>query len=286
MAETVTIPVSGMTCASCVSRVERALTREAGVSEAAVNLLLQQATVSFDPAATNPDRLVEAIQDIGYGAEIPVAVSSLSEEQEARDRAQLEEYRDFRRKALGSGGLGVVTMLLSMPLMAGGAHGHAVVADPFMRWAMERLTPPLQAVAPGLYTVPPGLLSWGLLGLTLGVMLWAGRHFYVRAWSALRHRTADMNTLVAVGTGAAFLYSVVATVAPGVFTANGLAPDVYYEAVVIIIALILAGNAFESRAKARTATALRALIELQPRTARILRGAIEQSVAVAAVRRG
>ncbi len=89
-------------------------------------------------------------------------------------------------------------------------------------------------------------------------MAWAGRHFYVRAWSGFRHHSADMNTLVAVGTGAAFLYSVLATVAPGFFLSRGVAPDVYYEAVVIIIALILTGNAFEARAKSRTSAALRA----------------------------
>jgi Cu+-exporting ATPase len=286
MAETITIPVSGMTCASCVRRVEKALTRESGVSDASVNLLLHQATVEYDPATTSPDRLVGAIQSIGYGAELPAEVASVAEEQEARDRAEEAEYRDFRLKALISGGAGVLAMILSMPLMAGAAHGHDVVADPFMRWTMERLNPTVAALFPWLYRVSPSLLSWGLLFLTAGIMFWAGRHFYVRAWSALRHRTSDMNTLVAVGTGAAFLYSVVATAAPGVFRGSGLAPDVYYEAVIIIIALILAGNAFESRAKARTATALRALIGLQPQTARVLRDGIEVEVPVSAVRRG
>ena len=87
--------------------------------------------------------------------------------------------------------------------------------------------------------------------MTLVVMAWAGRHFYARAWSSFRHHAADMNTLIAVGTGAAFLYSVLATVAPGFFLSRGVPPDVYYEAVVIIIALILAGNALEARAKSR-----------------------------------
>ena len=96
---------------------------------------------------------------------------------------------------------------------------HDVVADPFMRWAMEALTPVLQSGMPWLYAIPPAVISWSLLVLTLGVMSWAGRHFYTRAWSAFRHHAADMNTLVAVGTGAAFLYSTVATIAPGVFRA-------------------------------------------------------------------
>ncbi|HEX2692731.1 MAG TPA: copper-translocating P-type ATPase, partial [Gemmatimonadaceae bacterium] len=95
--------------------------------------------------------------------------------------------------------------------------------------------------------------------------------FYTRAWAAFRHHSADMNTLVAVGTGAAFVYSVVATVAPGFFFSRGVTPNVYYEAVIIIIALILTGNAFEARAKRQTANALRGLVHLQPKTARVLR---------------
>jgi Cu+-exporting ATPase len=119
-----------------------------------------------------------------------------------------------------------------------------------------------------------------LLLVTLGVMGWAGRHFYTRAWSSFRHHSADMNTLIAVGTGAAFVYSVIATVAPDFFRSRGIAPDVYYEAVIIIIALILTGNAFEARAKRNTATALRALVELRPKTARVLRNLVEQDVPV------
>ena len=145
-----------------------------------------------------------------------------------------------------------------------------------MRWAMETMTPALRAVLPWLYSIPPAVLSWTLLVLTVGVMAWAGRHFYVRAWAALRHRSADMNTLVAVGTGAAFLYSVLATVAPGFFLSRGVPPDVYYEAVVIIIALILTGNTLESRAKSRTSAALRSLVALQPQTARVLRVATQE----------
>jgi Cu+-exporting ATPase len=110
-------------------------------------------------------------------------------------------------------------------------------------------------------------------------MAWAGRHFYTRAWKAFRHHSADMNTLVAVGTGAAWLLSVIATLAPGFFVSRGIPPAVYYEAVVIIIALILVGNALEARAKRETSSALRRLVELQPRTARVERGGAEVEVA-------
>ena len=286
----VVIPVTGMTCAACQGRVQRTLSRTPGVVDASVNLMMGNATVSFDAAAVTPDALVATIQKTGYGAELPRPDVSAFDEQAARDRAQEEEFHDLRAKALVSGAVGAIAMLVSMPLMAGDhAAGHDVVADPFMRWTMESLTPALRGAAPWLYAIPTSVLSWALLVVTLGVMAWAGRHFYARAWAAFRHHAADMNTLVAVGTGAAFLYSAVATVAPGLFRAAGLAPDVYYEAVVIIIALILTGNAFEARAKRQTSAALRSLAALQPATARVVRptpdgGTAEVDVPVETVR--
>jgi Cu+-exporting ATPase len=159
-----------------------------------------------------------------------------------------------------------------MPLMARNDHaGMGVVADPFMRWVMRSLSPSLEAAVPWLYAIPTRAITWSLLVMTVGVMAWAGRQFYVSAWSALRHKAADMNTLVAVGTGAAFVYSLLATVAPTLFSANGVAPDVYYEAVIFIIALILTGRMFEARATRNTSNALRALAELRPATARVMR---------------
>jgi P-type Cu+ transporter len=279
------IPVQGMTCTACQARVQRELERQPGVLDASVNLMMKNAAVTYDPAVTQPQALVEAIRETGYEAELPRPEQTAFEEQAARDRAQEEEFRSLRRKALFSGIAGAVAMIASMPLMTAGAH-HGPVADPFMRWAMESMTPALRAAMPWLYRLPQAVLSYGLLVLTLTVMTWAGRHFYVRAWAAFRHHSADMNTLIAVGTGAAFLYSLLATVAPGFFLARGVAPDVYYEAVVIIIALILAGNALEARAKSRTSAALRSLAALQPRTARVLRGDQELDVPVEDVRTG
>ncbi|MBW8875160.1 MAG: copper-translocating P-type ATPase [Acidobacteria bacterium] len=272
----ITLPVEGMTCAACQATVQKALQRQPGVLDAAVNLMMKSAAVTYDPALVQPEALVDAIRETGYEAELPRPEQTAFEEQEARDRSQVQEFRSLRRQALVSGAAGVVAMLLSMPLMAaGGRAAHGTAGDPFMRWAMESLTPALRTAMPWLYRIPPALLSWSLLVLTLAVMAWAGRRFYVRAWAGLRHRSADMNTLVAVGTGAAFLYSMLATVAPGFFLSRGVPPDVYYEAVVIIIALVLAGNALEARAKSRTSAALRSLVALQPRTARVQRGADE-----------
>jgi len=285
--QTIRIPVSGMTCAACQSRVQGTLQKQEGVAVASVNLMMKSATVTYNPAAVSPNRLVAAIRETGYGAELASPDQTAFEEQEARDRGQEEEFKQLRRKAIVSAIAGVVAMIISMPLMTAGEHGSdGVAADPFMRWLMDALTPGLRAVAPWLYSIPGPVISYMLLAVTLGVMLWAGRHFYTRAWAAFRHHSADMNTLVAIGTGAAFFYSVLATLFPGFFLRRGLAPDVYYEAVVLIIALILTGNAFEARAKKRTSAALRALVHLQPKTARVLRGAEEIDVPVEAVAQG
>jgi Cu+-exporting ATPase len=291
----VVLSVGGMTCAACSSRVQRTLGKTPGVLEANVNLMLANATIAFDPAVTTPNVLVDVVRNSGYEAAVPAPEQSAIAAQEARDAEQEAEYLTLRGKAILSGVAGAVAMVMSMPLMrapapgarAPLAHAHAEhVADPFMRWAMESMTPALERVAPWLYLVPHALITWGLLALTLVVMLWAGRHFYTRAWSAFTHRAADMNTLVAVGTGAAFVYSLAATVVPGIFVAAGVMPDVYYEAVIIIIAFILTGNAFEARAKQRTSRALRALAQLQPHTARVEQGGVECDLPIEQVSRG
>jgi len=284
----ITIPVTGMTCAACQGRVQRTLAKMPGVAEAAVNLMTGDATVAFDPEATSPEALVERIRATGYGAELPRAERTAAERQLAQDDARAEEFVELRRKAMASFVAGVVAMVLSMPLMASNAHlglGGGM-ADPLMRWAMQTLDPALSRALPWLYRAPAPALAFALLALTTAVMAWAGRHFYTRAWAAFRHHSADMNTLIAVGTGAAYLFSVAATVAPAVFVRHGVAPDVYYEAVVIIIALILVGNALEARAKRQTSAALRALIDLQPPTARVLRGGAELDLPVEQVRQG
>jgi Cu+-exporting ATPase len=275
VAERIALNVSGMTCAACQGRVQRALERTPGVLDASVNLLTGDASVTYDPAQVSPDAVAEAVRATGYGADVPAPSRSAAGEQEERDRALAEEYRGLRRRSVASLAIGAVAMLVSMPLMSATAHAHAGSADPFIRWMAEWLDPRLGAAFPWLYALDHDILRIGLLAAATGVMLFAGRDFYVRAWRAFRHHTADMNTLIAVGTGAAYLHSVVATVAPGLLSASGIAPDVYFEAVIIIIALILAGNALEARAKGRTAAALRGLIALQPKTARVVRGAAE-----------
>jgi Cu+-exporting ATPase len=285
--ERITIPVSGMTCAACQARVQRTLQRQPGVDDATVNLMTNDASVAYDPDVTSPASLVEAIRATGYGASLPEPGRTAMEEQEAQDEARAEELASLRAKVIFTLTFGALAMLLSMPLMTAHVHlGLGDTADPFMRWAMRVLDPLLRSALPWLYAIPTGVLSYALLAVTIVVMAWAGRHFYTGAWAAFRHHSANMNTLIAVGTGAAFVYSAAATLAPGFFIARGMVPDVYYEAIIIIIGLVLLGNMLEARAKGQTTAALRGLVTLQPRTARVLRDGGERDVPVEEVRSG
>jgi P-type Cu+ transporter len=289
--QTVTLPVTGMTCAACQSRVQRQLGRAPGVSEATVNLLMGSATVTFDPTVASPETLVGVVERTGYGAALPLEVEDVAAELSAHDAVTAREYATLRARALFSLAAGAVAMLLSMPLMVTHKHSGAVVADPFMRWMMSAVSPALQNMLPWLYAIPSATLMWALLVLTVGVMVFAGRQFYVSAWKALGHGAADMNTLVSLGTGAAFVSSVLATVAPGLFTRHGVSADVYYEAVIFIIALVLTGRLFESRATRRTTAALRALATMLPATARVMRptpdaSLVEVMLPIADVRSG
>ena len=280
-----TIPVGGMTCAACQATVQRALSKEHGVLDASVNLMTESAAITFDPAVTTPTAIVGAIQRAGYDATLPSPRRDALADQEELDRARASEDQLLRRKAIVSGIIGVLAMIASVPLMTASPHGH-VATDPFTAWVMRSLAPGLREIAPWMFAIDPGLLSWTLLAVTVFVMMWAGRHFYVRGWTGMRRRSPDMNTLIAIGTGAAFLYSAVATIAPALFTRHALAPDVYYEAVIIIIALILTGNALEARAKRKTSSALRSLAQLQPGSARLVRAGGDVDVPIEDVRSG
>ncbi len=280
-----TLAVRGMTCAACQARVQRALQRVPGVEDATVNLMMGNAAVRFDPAVVSRDTLLDTVRRTGYDAALPEPRRDALAEQEARDAEHDAEYRRLRLKALVSLVAGAVAMVISMPLMAGDMVA-GVTVDPFMHWVMTSLTPPLRDALPWLYAIPAAVLSWTLLLMTAIVMGWAGRHFHVRAWKAFRHHSADMNTLIALGTGAAFGWSVVATLAPELFTSRGVAADVYYEAVILITAFILLGDTFEARATRRTSAALRALADLQPPVARVVRDGGELEVPVADVSAG
>ena len=250
MTETVHINVGGMTCAACQAHVQRALEGTPGVAKAAVNLMTGEATVVFDPQAVAPPALVEAVRETGYDAELPAPGRSGFEEQEERERAQVREARELGIKAIVSLVLGAGSMAVSMTFM-------------------ESAT-----------------LNWVLLAVTIFVMAWAGGRIYTGAWKAAVHGSADMNALIALGTGAAFLYSAAVTIAPGFFHARGIAGHVYYEAAILIVAFVVTGRALEARAKRQTTGALRKLIGLQAPTARVSRDGVEADLPVAQVRHG
>ena len=241
--KTETLDIEGMTCASCAAFVEKSLSRTPGVQRAMVNYATEKATVDYLPTQASPATLKEAVISAGYGVSERAPDTSAAERSAEIDRQKALAYQKLKRRFGVAVGLAVIIMPLSM----------------LMLWpaAMQRLN--MQ------------WLNYGLLLLTLPVLLYSGREFYVSAWNGFKHRAANMDTLIAVGTSAAFLYSLAATVVPGFFTSRGLMPEVYYDTTATIIALILLGKVLELRAKTQTSAAMKSLIGLQAKTARVVR---------------
>lgn len=250
MTETVHINVGGMTCAACQAHVQHALEEVPGVEKAAVSLMTNDATVIFDSETVAPPTLLRAIRETGYDADLPAPGKTGFEEQEERERAEVEEARSLSVKAGVSLALGAIAMAVSM------------------KDGVDART------------------NWLLLALTIFVMSWAGRRIFTSALTAATHGTSGMDTLIALGSGAAVLYSAAATVAPDFFRSHGIAPHTYYEAAVLIVAFVLTGRALEARAKHQTTGALRALIGLQSPAARVSREGIESEIPVAEVHPG
>jgi len=250
---TLTIPVEGMTCASCVLRVEKALKKVEGVSAASVNLATEQTTITFDPLKVTVDRLRDAVSDAGYSLGKPIGEENPEESAERYETG----VRRLKFDLALSAGLTLPVMLISMSSMTSWFH-RVVPLD--MKEVNEIL-----------------------LLLTAPVLLYAGRRFFKGFWKTARHGTADMNTLVAVGTGAAFLYSAVATLVPGWLAGAARGESVYYDTAATIITLILAGRYLEARARRRASDALRSLLALQPATARVIREGKEIDIPVAGV---
>ena len=281
---TIELPVTGMTCASCQSRLQNALGKQAGVSGATVNLLMENATVTYDPLVAAPGALIGAIQKTGYGASLPKPRRSPLDAVTEDDAGREQRYREVRTRAAWAFALGLVVMLLSSPLMERTDHAHT--ADALAMWLARVFDAPVRGALPWLYTIDRSVLLGLSLALTTVILAWAGREFFTRGWIAAKHGSADMNTLVALGTGVAFLYSVVATFWPGAFAESGIAPDVYYEAVAMIIGLVLVGRTLEARATRQTAEALRSLVALQPPRARVMRDGKELELPIEEIHPG
>ncbi|MGH7476403.1 MAG: heavy metal translocating P-type ATPase, partial [Longimicrobiales bacterium] len=261
-----TLQIEGLDSAVSAEPIERELGRLPGVLRAHVNLATGQARVSLVPRATSPEGLAAAVGRAGYRLAAPVEAADAVELESA---VRARELRVLRGKLGLALAVSMVAMLLSLPLMSGELAGHAPLD------LLQRLMLPLAnltaRLAPWLFALDAGVLRWTLLALATPVLFWSGRQFFRGAWSGALHGTADMNTLIALGTASAYAYSVVVTVAPGVFTRAGVGAGVYYEAVTFIIALVLLGKYLEARAKGRASRAIRDLLSLAPRTAQVLR---------------
>ncbi len=229
-------PVSGMTCASCVARVEEALNSVPGVVSVNVNLASEKATVEYIEGTEVVD-MRQAVKDAGY--ELGTEAETLEDVATASQR----EINNVRNRFILAVVLaGAIMALMWMPFFTG---------KPYLLWALA--TP---------------------------VQFWAGLRFYRGAWGALKHRTADMNTLIAVGTSAAYFYSVVAVLFPALFTAGGLEANLYFDTSAMIVALILLGRFLEARAKGRTSEAIKKLIGMQSKTALVVRDGNEIEIPV------
>jgi len=275
----VTFTVDQLHYAPSVAPLEQALRDVPGVIRAAANQATEIVTVDYIPGATTAAALEQAVERAGFRVAEPIAAEDpLERERLARAR----EVRSLAGKFALAAAVTVVSMLGSMALMAHDADATVKRVDLLGRLLMP-LAVRFQESLAGRGTLDPQWIKVGLALLTLPVVVWSGGQFYRGAWSGFRHRTADMNTLIAVGTGAAYLYSLVSTFAPGAFAAAGRPADVYYEAVSAIIALILLGRLLEARAKGRTSEAIRRLAGLRPRTAHVVREGKETDIAVEAV---
>lgn len=242
--------IEGASCASCVRKIESALQHVPGVAEAQMNFALRTVTVA-GTAAT--EALVNAVQAAGYGA-TPVAVDDDQGLLEEKDLADAQEYRRLLRDTWVPLGLGLLLMLYGM------AGGDMTIRDNMARW------------------------GWLLVGvLTLGIMVLPGRHFFVSGWQGVRNHSANMDTLIALGTGTAWLYSIVVVLVPQLVPE--LARHVYFEATAMIIGLVNFGLALEVRARGRASDAIKRLIGLRPKTARVVRGGQEIDIPVEQVLR-
>jgi Cu+-exporting ATPase len=250
--EKVTLPVHGMSCASCVKKVEDALGGLEGVVRASVNFATERATVQYIPGAVSMEDFRKAVREAGY--EVLEVEAASKEDIVDREKAAREtEYRKLKRKLITG-----VILVIPMFLLA--------------YWKMVGLN--------ALYDLSRDANFVLQLIFQTPIQFWVGWQFYAGAWKTARHRSADMNTLIAVGTSAAYLYSVLATFFPGLFSAEGLSAEVYFDTAGAIIVLILLGRLLEARAKGQTSEAIKKLIGLQAKTARVVREGTEVDIPV------
>ncbi|MEG3841085.1 heavy metal translocating P-type ATPase [Microcoleus sp. herbarium14] len=255
--DNLTVKLQGMSCASCASSIEQAIQSVPGVIECHVNFGMEQATIKYDSQQTSLATIQEAVDAAGYQALPLQEMAAGEDDEEAADRKS--ESQTLQRKLWTAGIISILLVVGAIPAMTG-------LHLPF---------------------IPAWLHNyWLQLVLTSPVQFWCGKSFYVGAWKSLKRRVATMDTLIALGTSAAYFYSVFVTFFPGFFTAQGLTPSVYYEVAASVVALILLGKTLENRAKGETSEAIRKLMGLQAKTARIVRNGKELEVPLAEVEIG
>ena len=255
--DNLTLKLRGMSCASCASSIEQAIQSVPGVIECHVNFGMEQATIQYDSKQTDLETIQSAVDAAGYQALPLQEMAAAEDDSEPADRKS--ESQNLQRKLWTAGIISILLVVGAIPAMTG-------LHLPF---------------------IPAWLHNfWLQLVLTSPVQFWCGRAFYVGAWKSLKRRVATMDTLIALGTSAAYFYSVVVTFFPGFFTAQGLTPSVYYEVAASVVALILLGKTLENRAKGETSEAIRKLMGLQAKTARIVRNGEELEVPIAQVEIG
>ncbi|WP_392536239.1 heavy metal translocating P-type ATPase [Nostoc sp. C117] len=257
--ENATLKLRGMSCASCARSIEDAISSVPGVNECSVNFGAEQATVDYDPRTTDLQAIQEAVDAAGYSAYPLQEQNLMAGEDDEEKRYRLKESRDLQQKVTVGGIISTVLVIGSLPMMTG-------LNLPF---------------------IPTWLHNpWVQLVLTTPVQFWCGYSFYVNSWKAFKRHAATMDTLIALGTSAAYFYSLFPTVFPSFFISQGLQPDVYYETCAVVITLILLGRLFENRAKGQTSEAIRKLIGLQAKTARLIRNGREVDVPIEQVEIG
>ena len=253
--ENTTFKLRGMSCASCAKTIETAIRSVPGVTQSNVNFAAEQASVTYNASQTNIATIQQAVDAAGYFAQ-PISADVLAPTDDADRREQRRESRQLLRKIWFGAIVSIILVMGSFSAMTG---------------------LPIAFIPMWLHD------PWLQLALTTPVLVWAGSTFFINAWKAVKRHTATMDTLVAIGTGSAYAYSLFPTVFPRWFTTQGIAPDVYYEAVVVIITLILLGRLLENNAKGQTSEAIRKLIGLQSKTARVMRDGRETDIPIADV---
>jgi P-type Cu+ transporter len=252
LTDTVELGVTDMTCAACVQRVEKALNKVPGVLSATVNLATERASVTYLPASTNLAQLKRAVRESGYGIlEVEAGKDRSDVEREAKEK----EVRALKRSVIFSAAFAIPLTLIAMVPM---------VWMPAMMFLMN--------------IAPMSVWSWVMLALATPVQFGPGLRFYKNGWKALKSGSPDMNSLVMIGTSAAYFYSLAVTLVPGIFPLK--AQHVYFEAAAVVITLILLGKLLEAVAKGRTSEAMKKLLGLQAKTARVLRGKEELEIPV------